>query len=1300
VQLSETLEPASSPVEAVESGHSDGVPGEPENIMETEMNSASMADNSRVYWTSFWLRKPTLFGLAALFIGLLASLIVVWFANKSQHGFRPTLSKNHYAWTYGPTTILVVVLSFWRQVDYHCKLIQPWQELRNGSTSADRSMLLDYLSPLNITSFVRAIRHRHAAVAASIAGFAILKAVVLSSTGLLRLTPVLLTTAHPVTLTTSFDSRPFWATIPAYDSPWKSVSPHGEYVAMTISKESPLYNNVSTSPVYAYVEGLGGETVDTAGILGDVAYQTFETDPSSGLRSISVDVDTFFPNVSCEIAKPTLHMRPNDVLVIQLESTTCSVGAQHQSDIEIRRPYPVSETVSYNVLRVNCSETDATEKYTIFDADTPYDFRLALLISDLNHLNLTYSANSSSHNTMVPPKAASVICKIDYTMFVSAMLRDFASGSLSLRQLGPTSSISNLTGMMLGEMVYSAISESTSLKQDTSDIASPFFAILSQTLDGAKYTKRLLSSEELQSSARQVFAGVSAHFVQENFLRTAGIVANGTAVRVEDRLVLGAASFWLMLAGLGLVITLTFCIIFTAPRNVVPRDPGLLSTDAAILSSSPSLQELLESCHDKRTSQMIALLSDFRFSTVISETFEIGLVREGTHGSSKTSKTKANPWIPLSARYPMSSLTLTLPLVAIVVLEVLYRISVSKNGFAAVSGSESTATYISRYGSALVVLLIATCFNSLDFTTASFAPYSCLRSRPIPGDKGMSLCIIGSLPPVALLRSIKGRHGSSFTSNLAGMVGSVLAIVASGLWTIDRAVVVEDAILASVSSEWNLDWFNSSISGDSGAANAFDLIQHASASMPTSIYQGVVLPDITNIRYPSGRDLSLDQEDPVILERNITVQIDGLRPLLSCQVIDDEHITVDFTEGQSSIQRNVHVSAFPPLPIGCQHGSGTASGGSSYNFTSEFWFPYGNETTHIGNFYDLHLGPQTSSTSRMFGEDPSELEWQPDNPAGCPSIGAIFAAVSPYNVDHDEIVAVVCSQKLQQTPVNVTFTGRDLMNPTMSSSQAPVILKGSYRNLTNGTDGIDEFPYRVQAYLQDDYPNGILTRFTYGGSDQRAPAPPIDAFMNHLLFGPNRTAPDAMLGKKNQQTFIKALNDLYAKYMCLVIDKHFREPVEVGDAAVAPGIAYTFASRIRLNATSKVVMQVMLGAMVLLGLLTSLLADLRTTLPRKPTSIASRMALLAGSDLCAQDKGLIPHDAIWGTDEELSRIFDGWLVSLGWWKRSESVANNGSGDTSLPEDMAVFRGKQGSTSMRFGIDVGAPEQLGFRRRKW
>lgn len=240
------------PAVAVKSHHGDDVIITTKHTHDRE-SARTPFSKAPVYWTSVWLRRRTLIAMEAMFIGLLLSLVIVWYTNRSQHGFRPVLSTNHYAWTHGPTPVLIVVLSLWRQVDYHCKLMQPWLELRKGPTDADNSILLDYLSPMHVTSLARAVRHRHAAVAASIIGFVLIKIVMVASTEMLILSPVSLAETHPVALTTTFDGGLIWDTGTILKKP-------GSYAVSSDNKDLNPYVGISESSVNAYVKSLSDRT--------------------------------------------------------------------------------------------------------------------------------------------------------------------------------------------------------------------------------------------------------------------------------------------------------------------------------------------------------------------------------------------------------------------------------------------------------------------------------------------------------------------------------------------------------------------------------------------------------------------------------------------------------------------------------------------------------------------------------------------------------------------------------------------------------------------------------------------------------------------------------------------------------------------------------------------------------------------------------------------------------------------------------------------------------------------------------
>lgn len=66
----------------------------------------------------------------------------------------------------------------WRQVDNSNKISMPWKELRNGPMSVEKTLLLDYVSPILPKSFWLAIKNKHWAVVMSIVGHQLILATV------------------------------------------------------------------------------------------------------------------------------------------------------------------------------------------------------------------------------------------------------------------------------------------------------------------------------------------------------------------------------------------------------------------------------------------------------------------------------------------------------------------------------------------------------------------------------------------------------------------------------------------------------------------------------------------------------------------------------------------------------------------------------------------------------------------------------------------------------------------------------------------------------------------------------------------------------------------------------------------------------------------------------------------------------------------------------------------------------------------------------------------------------------------
>ena len=147
-------------------------------------------------WNSVWLHKIVLLGFCALFTAIFVALILLYHFSAVRHGLSTEVARNKYSWTYGPTAggfaaiserpqssclleaVFVIITALWRQVDYQCKTLAPWQELRKGASPGSHSVLLDYISPFIHECLIASARNRHWAVFSSAIALLLLQLIV------------------------------------------------------------------------------------------------------------------------------------------------------------------------------------------------------------------------------------------------------------------------------------------------------------------------------------------------------------------------------------------------------------------------------------------------------------------------------------------------------------------------------------------------------------------------------------------------------------------------------------------------------------------------------------------------------------------------------------------------------------------------------------------------------------------------------------------------------------------------------------------------------------------------------------------------------------------------------------------------------------------------------------------------------------------------------------------------------------------------------------------------------------------
>ncbi|KAH8686259.1 hypothetical protein BGZ61DRAFT_313724, partial [Ilyonectria robusta] len=1070
---------------------------------------------------SFWLSNAALVLFCLLFLTCAASLITLDRLIASRDGLALTISSSSYSWTYGPTAILVVILSFWRRVDYYYKSLQPWRELWARPVPADKSLLLDYITPFQGTSMIRAIQNGHYAVAATISSFFLLKLIILVSTTLFVVAPSLHAETFAIQYENKFDAADAWASLDysargnnkrcCYDSSWRYKRGYG------------AFTGGSDASVWAYLAKLNeGATNNTHwNPQNGLVTQSFRPPAvEANASSLEAPVDMFVPRISCEDATLSISDPASGSSKFDFESATCSADGGVVEPCFEKGNDPDASQVgcpkvprTYTLFRLNCSSGhDKSDKDINWDHRRffpedyePYDIRYAITVTKHEMQTLNNTIGGVSEIPTDPVKYSSIICKIGYGILSENATLDPFTGKVGFPDGafdGETKRLHNLSSIALTEMLLTNLGASTSLvvdiklltesaTQSRTPPSSPLFQLMFAKLGYPDDLDIFHQPSVLKDTFVSVLGGISTEFARQSLLVSNGSEGFAKGLVSEDRLYARPFALWAM-----------------SPAEKKEKETG--------------------------------------------------------------------PWSPLAARLPMVITVFTLPIVAVVVLGLLQRLSDQRHGLVNMNDSDMTAnSYIVRIASTLLVFAIATMIDSLDSTITAFAPYSSLRSGNARADQSILFHLLSVSPFLILVKSLRNRHYGPAASHLSSLIASSLTIIVSGLWVVTDPMSAEQASTAII-NHWDSSWLNNPLD-DGGAAIRLNSIRRNGTNTPPGIWKDVVVPRISLPSLSDGAPHGT----------NYTYEIMALQPVLNCTVVPQQDINVS-----SSIAASPVSTACPS--IGILYGSLNSSKSS----------PSDNITIHAN------------------------------------------------------ITALLCSQEVNEIPLTITYNGDPILGE-ISSGQPPRLSPEKAQSLRNGTNNAHTFRPRLGGFMEGQF-------FPFDHDDHDAKWT-YDAFFNHLLYGPNGQREEELEGPENAEKLISAVTREYSEYMRHVIDLNFRagsnathinlvsaangtlSPVPSAANTEVSGIVSRIITRLAIHRTSRLILQVLLAVMTVFGFLGYSLVKLRGTLPRDPCSIASTMAFLAGSQLCDRRTGIIPHGAELMSDQQLKRVFDRRVFSLGWW---------------------------------------------------
>ncbi|KAI0412855.1 hypothetical protein F5X98DRAFT_391450 [Xylaria grammica] len=1274
-------------------------------------------------WRSAWLKKRTLLGFVVVFSLVWIGLIILWHYGQQDDGIAITLSRSHYSWKYGPTVIVTILLTLWRRVDYDSKLIQPWREMEHGPVDSSKSLLLDYISPVQIITIYRSCRHRHWGTALSILTFTLLKLAMLLSTLLLISAANSYACTYPVHLTTTINGSRFWGDL-INNNGDILLDPSRPLGAVPDRPQERLYSWNAPELIHAYQGIASNNVVEPEGLQGGVVFQSYDIDnllATNNLTRISTSVDAFISNITCEESSITFQNgtlygtieATNLLQAVALDSSTCSAG-HFAATVGVQTCHTncPSYQESLNFLRVNCSESRDIVKYKdwfMYDIDQyQYDLRLALIAMNSSYeevLKHNTNGKTTKYWAMTSNKVAAVVCKFDYNYqsIMSTMDPLTATFEIDIPNHSPSAAKSlNLTNLQMGEFLFSALLSADTTTNKSGGIWDLVRANLGGYRMGSEF---LFDAGSLANTTATVFSGLSAQFIHQRWLSSSSIPANGTGVCHENRLYVQSVPLWLMVALFILMSLLPALMTLVVSETKVPANPGSIAALSTILASSPSLLRLLERAGSLRTSELEECLSSHVFQTEFNHSQHFGVIatenaqlhdgsnaRNTERGTSLTSKytRKGDSWVPLGAASWFLALAFLFPIVSIGGLEALYQYSRTENGLAMTS---KTSLYLTQYGTSILILIIVTMFNSVDFSIQSCLPYYALSAKRQTGGIGMVDNFLDKLPPVALYVAIRKRYFGSALSNITTILAGVLAIISSGLWTVQPATSTTTEVSTSPSTTWDLTWHNSAFS-DGGAAHLVDSVDQGAANSSEGIWGNLVFPHLDAVHF-----IDDTYTNSVFNSTGASFQftVPALRPVLACDVVPKQNLrlsVVDMPNYAHTPSVYVTINTTIDLPEGCFGGLDGRSNYLSFNQSTPIditnWYGWIYDARELINTQQLHPGPP--GRSRVHLEDAGDYTNatrflgvgsvnQPDSPNGCPSVVVTFAHLDARNVTKNTITVLSCSQMIQEvlTEVSLSFneTGRIGQHSLLAP---PITNESTIVYLTNGTEGIHSFNYRIEPHLYNYLtPSGSINK---GWN--------INPFFNHIVTGYNPVPLESMLGPDNVDSLKEAVNAQYQRYMVEVINNRiFRKPVDKSSLAdrsehVINGTATAYVSRLAVDYASKLALQILLAIIVALEALALTQIRFRGLLPRSPCSIASVAALLAGSGLGTWD--FIPQKG--GTSQkQLAEVFAPYPFRMGWWHWRDDITteeiDTGDGEE-IPADCS-----------RFGIDIGEPVRLGF-----
>lgn len=1189
------------------------------------------------FWNPFWSSPALLIMISALLIFLSAATIVLWRVAMGSHGF-PLLTSNNYSWTYGPTAVLTVIMSIWNQTTYCCKLLEPWKELKGGPASADKTVLLDYISPILPVNLWKAARFKHGTVSIAIYAGVILRIVAVASTGLLA----------PVNMSMPFQN----VTLEALTN-------------FTAANYEP--NNVESlqeSAIDYEAYALIADNLSFPdGIQPDLAFQRFKLPDNSTtnrtLSTVRATVQSFKPLIQCEEASIALlnasTIPSNDVTSINIISNASWASC----------PWSQSHPMQVNTANIHLPPMHPTRQvlsqvssgdYTCHGAEESFWTLVRLIDIRYNQKSIPsaiFRAEPSESDTwgIQIMEMTSVACSISYSMVSVQVTYDLSQDPLEPTVHLPGDAQTGHPGPFIEGFPASEFSYRLNVDADQArgivgsyitegmnELVPDTFLQMMSLVGNTSPEDFLGNPSAMSTAATAVFTYTGVQVANKWLLTDTTQVLQGEISTTSMRLRVSPLASLAMVAGLLLVAAGAIILVLIRTNDVVIHRSGPIGSMAMILKYSPGLNELLRGYGQKEKKHIEGLLKPFTFESMTVTTHYSIIPRKKDTVSTTPADFSAEDsitwWRPLPLRPCVFALMSAFPLAIIATLEVLQHLSWRTNGITSIVSPDTLlVTFRTRFIPSVLFMTVAMLYDSIEFNVLVLAPFARLTRPKAKGKPAITHALLGRFSIESFIFSLRNKYWETAFATLAAFLGSFLTIAASGLYTIESVPGPSPVTVRRV-DQFDPTW-SDSVSDDGGAAILLTDMEMLNLSFPSWTNFELAFPGIELSPTDFSRIKAMSTP-------SVTVRLPAVRGELQCSITPVGDTIVSSPDAIISFT-TLYLNGSTSVPAVCDEEESTVSWSSTHVLRL-----HSAQSGLVGQMLDLHPDDRHLS----FGELAMPL--QDNSPPGCPSLAFTFGNYSfdnqryynaTLNAPPAWFTTMSCFQLMAEIQTDVTFS---VPNFTVISA---VTDESTTKYLASGAKGQTAFPWRPQLHFELEVVvwDGNMTFGGFGPLEQGSYniIYHVDGFFTLMLQPNNGIYPEEIQGPDNHGKLIDAIQGLYRRYMAQVANAKMRVPVAAGTAPETYSATWINSERgvLRQNWRSKLELQILLATMFFCGIFCYLIMDTKEVLPHDPCSIAGLASLLAGSSICEETTG-----SEGGEEGKIDGpMWHSRLFGLGWW---------------------------------------------------